>query len=62
MTPRIGRSRGECFDRLVPRNLRTRRALRLNDLYRRFECLPLRQTVWNAGNSRPPAPQDSRFL
>jgi len=35
-------------------------ALRLNDLYRRFECLPLRQQVLTAENSRPKLPRNSR--
>jgi hypothetical protein len=48
MTARVGRSRGEWFERLVPCNLRTRRALQLSDLYRGFEFLSLRHAVWVA--------------
>jgi hypothetical protein len=50
-TARQGRSRGEWFESFVPCNPRTRRVLQLNDLYRGFECLPLRHTICNAEKS-----------
>jgi hypothetical protein len=37
MTARQGRSRGKWFESFVSCNLRTRRVLQLNDLYRGFE-------------------------
>jgi hypothetical protein len=57
MTARVGRSRGEWFERLVPCNLRTRRALQLSDLYRGFEFLSLRHAVWGAEKSVWIAPE-----
>ena len=51
MTARQGRSHGEWFESFVSCNLRTRRVLQLNDLYRGFECLPLRHAVCPAEKS-----------
>ena len=62
MTARTGRSRGECFDQQSLRNLRTRRVLRLSELYRRFECLSLRHAVYTAENSHPYFVGNARIL
>ena len=61
-TARPACSRGEFLKLLIPCNLRTRRLLQVSDLYRGFECLPLRHAVWTAEKFHRPFPRNMRKM